>query len=57
MLTGASDQPADTVAGLEANTLADRFFHQESVPDSAGASSGGQTGHCPAAVRAFLLAR
>ena len=27
MLTGTGDQPADTVAGLEANTLADGFFH------------------------------
>jgi uncharacterized membrane protein len=27
MLTGTGDQPADTVAGLEANTVADGFFH------------------------------
>jgi uncharacterized membrane protein len=27
MLTGTGGQPADTVAGLEANTLADGFFH------------------------------
>ena len=27
MLTDTGDQPADTVAGLEANTLADGFFH------------------------------
>lgn len=27
MLTGTGDQPATTVAGLEANTLADGFFH------------------------------
>ena len=27
MLTGTADQPATTVAGLEANTLADGFFH------------------------------
>ena len=27
MLTGTGDQPADTVVGLEANTLADGFFH------------------------------
>ena len=27
MLTGTGDQPPDTVAGLEANTLADGFFH------------------------------
>jgi uncharacterized membrane protein len=27
MLTGTGDQPADTVAGLEVNTLADGFFH------------------------------
>jgi uncharacterized membrane protein len=27
MLTGTGDQPSDTVAGLEANTLADGFFH------------------------------
>lgn len=27
MLTGTGDNPADTVAGLEANTLADGFFH------------------------------
>jgi uncharacterized membrane protein len=27
MLTGSGGEPADTVAGLEANTLADGFFH------------------------------
>jgi uncharacterized membrane protein len=27
MLTGTGEQPADTVAGLESNTLADGFFH------------------------------
>ena len=27
LLTGTGDHPADTVAGLEANTLADGFFH------------------------------
>jgi uncharacterized membrane protein len=27
MLTGTGEQPSDTVAGLEANTLADGFFH------------------------------
>jgi uncharacterized membrane protein len=27
MLTGTGDEPADTVAGLEANTVADGFFH------------------------------
>jgi uncharacterized membrane protein len=27
MLTGTGEEPADTVAGLEANTLADGFFH------------------------------
>jgi uncharacterized membrane protein len=27
MLTGTGDQPPDTIAGLEANTLADGFFH------------------------------
>ena len=27
MLTATGDQPSDTVAGLEANTLADGFFH------------------------------
>jgi uncharacterized membrane protein len=27
MLTATVDHPADTVAGLEANTLADRLFH------------------------------
>jgi uncharacterized membrane protein len=27
MLTGTGNQPADTVAGLEANTVADGFFH------------------------------
>jgi len=27
MLTGTGDQPADTVAGLEANSVADGFFH------------------------------
>ena len=27
MLTGTGDEPADTVAGLEANTLADGLFH------------------------------
>ena len=27
MLTGSGDQPADTLAGMEANTLADGFFH------------------------------
>jgi uncharacterized membrane protein len=27
LLTGSGGEPADTVAGLEANTLADGFFH------------------------------
>jgi uncharacterized membrane protein len=27
MLTGTGDQPPDTIAGLEANTVADGFFH------------------------------
>jgi uncharacterized membrane protein len=27
MVTGTGDHPSDTVAGLEANTLADGFFH------------------------------
>src|SRR5687768_15395855 len=27
MLTGTGDQPADTLAGMAANTLADGFFH------------------------------